>query len=368
MASVTGFRLTFIWTETILDAFTGKLPASQAGLPCAVGADAYKSWFDAAQANWPERAKPTPPWPAHRHQNFWARYLQAGESLKGVTGAVAWRNAVPVLLPAPFDVAFDGDARVHAEGLAHPWGVTFVLNISWPRFPGTLADVTREVVETRRGKRFVLGGQKVTLDRVGAEGLTHLREQVMGPGHAGPRTPEPLSIFAAIRGEGTRDDLDPSTNEDVHRLVQASTSFSQTYDWDALVVLDSGRVAGRKYQPSSHIVFGSQRGRAIWGPAYLAKTHVKATVGCQLRNLVFASAQTESLARFAAETMEHVSRGGRVAGDLEAAARRAMAVLGQLYLGKDSTYKTGSVKAQVDANGFKPAIEQLRARLGLEPL
>ena len=158
--------------------------------------------------------------------------------------------------------------------------------------------------------------------------------------------------------------MDPAKNESVHRLIQASTSFSRTWDWDALLVLDEGRVARRRHQPSIHYVYGTTRGRTIWGPAYLLKDYPKATLACQHRNLLFASLQAEGLVSLARATTDS----SFVVGDYEAASRRAMAAVGGLYLGAGSTYKTGSVKAQIEANGSLPAINSLREHLRLEKL
>src|ERR1700760_629092 len=108
MARITDFRVSFIWSETILDVVRGALAPADPALPSAVGREQYIVCFEAAGARGPPYPDPHPPWPEHRFQQFWWRYLEPtdplDESLASRTGGVAWRRAVPVLLPAVLDV------------------------------------------------------------------------------------------------------------------------------------------------------------------------------------------------------------------------------------------------------------------------
>jgi hypothetical protein len=368
-ATISDFRITFIWTEALLDVLCGRLAPSNAALPHAVGQEQYVEWFDRTQANWPPYPEPQPPWPKYPYQQFWWAYLggkdQFNHSLKPITGRVAWKNVVPVLVPEVLAVGYDDPhAAVRTEGLAHPWGVTLLVHVKWSGAAAAPMQVAKTVVDCRNGRSFRLGAQPASLKDVVAAGLKTLRERVFGAGQAGTTAQTPFSLFTVTRADGQPADLDPAANDEIHRLIQACASFSATYDQNPLVPLEPRRVAGRTEQPASHIVYGTARGRVIWGPRFLANDWPKATLSCQQRNLVFAAAQTESLAELARITQTEANVGPLMPSH-EPAARRAMIMLGLLYGG--STYRTGSVRHQLEDGGTLPMVDALRARL-LPPL
>ncbi len=361
---ITDFRLTFIWFQPLLDVLTGALPADRLRRPAAVEREAYIAWFDAVNRERSGSSTPAPPWPPHGGQGFWARYLDTDPSFSRVTGPVAWRAGVPVRIPAPLPLeAGFADARVYTEGLVHPWGLSLLVNVVSSRRWSDVRQLAGHVVDWRHEPWFVLGNRPCVVETAAGRCLDTLRHETFGPVEAASPPGDPFSVFTPVRGSGSRAELDP-ISEDVHRLLQAGATFSPTWDWDSLVALDQARVAGRRYQPPPHIVFGTSRGRAVWGPAYLAQSTGKHTLSCQHRNLVFASALTQGLAGFAAATVDLGV--ARMQGDHDALARRAMEALGGMYLG--SRYRSGSVKAQLDASGHLASVNALRGHLGLEEL
>jgi hypothetical protein len=366
MPSITDYRLTFIWTEVVLDALTGTLVPSAAAMPEAVSRPLYKAWFDAAQSTRPSVHEPAPPWPDNGRQRVWARYLQNADLLR-VTGADAWRSVVPIRIPAPIGVDDPTpDLVVRTEGLVYPWGSVLIVSLirtsPWSNFDLLSADI----VDRRRGKHYsVDGGGTVTLDTVGAAGLGALRARVFGPAAGSPAPAEPFSIFTPVRGSGTPNELDPAQDSALHHALQAGASFSKTWQYDALAALEDGRVSRLKQQPPMHVVYGTRRGRSVWGPiAFLSPGERK--LNCQHRNLVLVSAHVESLAAFARATMAEVP--GVLGLEHQHLAKRAMTMLEPLYRASSTTHKTGSVKVQVDANGWLGDVNALRARLGWAPL
>lgn len=362
---INDFRLTFIWVETLLDALTATPGTFHPVLPIAIVREPYIDWFDSAHDTRPRPDEPAPPWPAHKGQGFWARYLGADPAVTPVSGRVAWRECVPVRLPRP--VAVDGTAfptvRAYTEGFVHPWGFALVVNVVSTEPWVDMTDLTAHVADWRREAWFVVRGLPTSLDAVAIEGLSNLRDKTFGGVDADPGIGEPFSVFTPVRGTGTKVELDPSSDV-IHRLLQTGASLTETWAWDDLEPLDQMRVAGRKIQPKIHTVFGATRGRSIWGPAYLAQPKGKHTLSCQHRNLVLASAMTQSLAQFAGAT---VSLGpSNMLGDHSERAKRAMEVLGAMYLG--SRYRTGSVKAQIDQGGWLGPINAVRAQLALAAL
>ena len=367
-ATISDWRLTFVWVETILDVLCGRLAPGSVPMPFAVSRFRYIDWFNSYRSSRDLARTPEPPWPIQANDGFWWWYLGTPAALADIGGALAWRSAVPVRLPTPLAPETDvADLRIWSEGLAYPWGVTFVVHLvssgTWRDF-GALA---AELIELRREDRFLLHGAPVTLDDIGASGLDALRVSVFGPDCVGRRMPEPFSLFSPVRGSGSVATLDPYTVDEVHRLLHVGASFSATWDWDELIDLDASAVGGLKQKPRSHIVVGTSRGRSIWAPAHLVQAGPRHTLSCRHRNLVMASAQTDSLAAFAVST---VADGHDVilAVDHDFLMRRGVELLGGLYLGATSSFKSLSPKRQLDDSGALPAVNQLRARFGVAAL
>ncbi len=368
VATISDWRLTFVWVETILDVLRGRLAQVSAPMPFAVSRFPYIEWFNGRGTRRDLRRMAEPPWPMHATEGFWWWYLGTPASLSDVGGALAWRSAVPVRVPTPVAPVPDVDnLRIWSEGLAHPWGIAFVLHLvstsTWRDF-GALAG---ELIELRREDRFLLDGAPVSLDRIGASGLAALRASVFGSGCVGRRMPEPFSIFSPIRGTGSATTLDPYGAEAIHRLLHVGASFSATWEWDELIDLDGSAVGGLKQKPHSHVLVGTSRGRSVWAPAHLVQAGPRHTLSCRHRNLVMASAQTDSLSAFASSTIAD-GNDVELGADHDFLIRRAVELLGGLYLGGASSFKSLSPKRQLDDNGALPAVNQLRARFGVAAL
>jgi hypothetical protein len=362
MTTITDCRLSFIWNETILDSVTGALSADHAPLPQALGQFSYVGWFDRVQRLRSDSAAPAPPWPTHARDGFWRWYLGAPASLAGVSGAQAWRNCVPVRVASPVGVSFEDErVRVRSEGVAYPWGVALIVNLVFANGWSDFDAATTELVDTYRERRFTLDGQALALEAVGDAGLAALCDMVFGAGRRGRRTREPFSVFTVARGAGSPPELDPHDHESIHRFIQATSSFSPTWEWDELIKLEDASVGGFKQRPTSHVMLGTSRGRSVWAPAYFSQGSGRHTLSCRHRNLVMASTQTDSLAAFADATVVRLDGGSGLGGVHDVLARRAMQSLGGLYLGARSSFRSMSPKRQLDDSGMLPAVNLLRA-------
>jgi hypothetical protein len=108
------------------------------------------------------------------------------------------------------------------------------------------------------------------------------------------------------------------------------------------------------------LVYGTNRGRAVWFPDLLADS-VRPTLACYHRNLALASMQVESLCGFAHGIASQVNENNALNFAEEECARNAAGLLGRLYGGKSSIYRSWSVRAQIDQNNFVSDIDTVRA-------
>ncbi len=354
-------RLGLLWHQNLMD------PAPKAD-PSVIQDPPYRDTFDSK-----DRSSPlTPPWAPRTRQGFWERYLPSWEKLAQVPGRNAWRAQVPLRVGAPVPVVSnDNRVEVAVEGFLHPWGTTFVVELTlrgnWLGF----AAATRDVLGLKRNRCFSLtgaGGPWVTLDKVAEAGLASLRASA-GSTAGGPMA-EPFSVFTLNDASGGRDSFDP-THDDVARFLHATSSFSPTWESDPLVAAADRKVAGISNAPASHLIYGQRRGRAIWSPEhFLMGGGIErfSTLECHHHNLVFASVQTEALSRFAIATAARIQANTNRSAEEMTQAKRAATTLGNLYEGAEGTYKSGSVKAQIAMNKWLDPINVVRVEAGLPKL
>lgn len=365
MNIVSDYRLTFIWTRPIIDHLLPLSRSAQPPLGLAVDESKYRLWFDALPAV-RDHAQPAPPWPPHGGENFWSRYLNA--PLESVSGAVAWRQVVPVRIPSPVFVEHDtANTRVQTEGLVYPWAISLILTVVCRKPWADLHAVATNVLRDRREQCYsVTGGPTlVDLDAIANLGLSKLRTQAFGSVGPAQQLPRPFSVFSVVHGASIKAKVDPAAAA-VHQLLQAAAAFSSTWESDKLndYADDAG---GLRERPQSHVLMAVPRGRALWAPEHFAAKPNRHTLACRHRNLVYGSAHVDALCEFAQSTADDAGVG--VLGAVHRAmASRAMPALGGLYLGAGSTFRSRSLARQVVDRDALPAINALRDRVALEPL
>jgi hypothetical protein len=351
-------RLSLLWHQNLM------APGPMAK-PNVIERSTYREPF-----NRKDRTGPlTAPWPVHEVQQFWERYLSRQKSLAAVRGRTAWRAQVPLRVAAPLTaVADQDDTAVIAEGFLHPWGATLVLTLtlkgSWAGF----VPAAERVVELRCDPCFSLVGEAgiwISLDTVAETGLTRLRsaaaEATEGP------VGEPFSILTLTAAKGPTAAFDPTTAAPT-QFLQATSAFSPTWKTDVPLSAKEAKVAGLANAPASHLIYGQRRGRAIWSPEHFLAGGGFArpsTLSCHHRNLVLASMQTEALSQFAAATAARIQANVARSAEESAQARHAVETLEGLYLGARSTYRSGSLKAQIAMNGWLNQINLVRLDAGL---
>jgi hypothetical protein len=358
-------RLSVLWHQNLMD----PAPSSR---PEVLDRTEYLSLFGAGEKGW--RGARVLPWPPYNRQGFWQKYLRQPKSLGSVVGRDAWAELVPLRIAAPIRLRASGaDARVSTEGFLHPWGVTFVVTLD---LIGTWVDfeaAAERLHELRTSQCFSLdgapAGTAVNLESASEAGLGRVAEMVGRPD--GGQSWPAFSVFTLISAEGSQEEFDP-TAEPAGRFLQATSSFSPTWKEDALRPLAEAQVAGVRDAPPSHLIYGIERARSIWSPGRFlatAKTPPERGLGCHHRNLVLASMQTEALGRFSTWTADRVAGGPPLSGAHETQAVQAVRFLKKLYIGrKDSTYRSGSVQAQVDQNEWAAPINAMQPVLDTETI
>ena len=113
----------------------------------------------------------------------------------------------------------------------------------------------------------------------------------------------------------------------------------------------------------SNIIYGLKRSRAIWFPCYIKSVGKKIRkLGCYHRNLTFATLQTESLVAMIRTLIKNQNDNSP---DLREKVINATQILGLLYEGVNGTYKSWSIRKQIDDNGYMGIIKQAREILNI---
>lgn len=357
-------RISFIYGRTAI----GPLASDGAGpRPYPVDRDAYAERFETP----PEQAdggKPARPWPPFERQAVWESYLGVEHGLANVSARKAYANLVPlrfVVLPEPTTGA--PDTRILAEAFVYPWGIALVLTLTmtagWAA-SGALADAA---VALRHGAFAADDVGPVTLDVLADTLLERLCGDVFGDAASRRWNAEPFTISTLLHARGPADAFFPD-QPGVHQLLHALSTFSRTYGTEQLGTVAEHRVAGRKAPPAGHEVYGTRRGRAVWGPQHFTRPrgHVR-TLGCQHRNLVLASTQVESLAALVLAARRCLGEGEELGLLLRAQTKFAVGALARFYDGK-SSYRTGSVRQQIVANEWLEPINAVRDELGMSAI
>lgn len=353
---ITDLRVSLVFGETI--DLTADL---EPPCPYVVFPGAYVERFDRDAS---VASASTRPWPNHG-QLFWERYLGQPGTLRDVSGRQAYKQQVPVRFPLPPPRARElPAARFAVEAFAYPWGTALVVSGamegSWssPQALAECALTLRHVTLERDGE------PPVHLDAYARRTLERQRAMLFGEVEAKLWNPEPFTVATPVSGEVPGSELQPERAEPTRRLLHALSSFSATFAVDQLSPLDACRVARRRDGPTGHVVYGTRRGRAVWGPHHMSRRRGEVhSLACQHRNLVFAAMQTESLGAFTVAGAQLFATAGQLPAGIETPAQLAADALVRLYAGTTS-YKSGSVKAHIAGNDLAEPISVVRVARG----
>jgi hypothetical protein len=366
------FRLSLIWVETFLDLLAPGAP-SQAPLAFLGRSYTYEPVFaQLLEGKRPEKASDLSlPWINIVHNNYWKCYFEGRVPPNART---CWKALVPLRgkLPAePTPSWLPG--RVLMESFFYPHGIAFVVTATC-QGSLTLEEMTTMARRVRQTGKYPVqwlpgGSGEAGLKTLADRALTALRTQALGPAAApGSRAATPFTVLTVVRGAGVYPSAPFPAGGEAQRALEAVTRWSSSYRFDPLPGLDEVRLKS-SIAPDSHIIYARRRGRAVWWPGYFTcpggDMH---TLSCYHRNLVFTSLTVESLAGLITETAKHLRQGRAPSPAHSECAQRAAGILGRLYGGAASTYRSWHPTTHIQQNGFVAAVNQVRRLFNMTDL
>ncbi|MFA6166916.1 MAG: hypothetical protein WC700_09885 [Gemmatimonadaceae bacterium] len=360
-------RLSFLWNSTNLYL----LEHAEAPFATVANRAAYVDRFEQVRAGVPDSAGFLPPWPQQGRQLFWRTYLERRDPTT-ITGEQAWRALVPLRTKPKITIESPvAGATVKLHVFIFPFGFTVVVDVTcWPASPLEFDAAIEFAHEIRRTTRFNISGLAGPLAHVTLDGLAEVvrgavRTQIYGgQPQADEIVGDAYSVTTFVRLEGADTTTPVADQGEVHRALHAVTTWSPTYSVDALKPLQDARVETRT-APASHLLYAQKCGRAVWFPFTADVQRRGISLACYHRNQVFAALQVESLSMLINETERRIHSGEPISARHDSLARSAAGILGRMYGGDQSTYRTGSVRQHLVYNKCIDALDVVRDRYSM---
>jgi len=302
-------------------------------------------------------------------QLFWRYYVPKREP----TTKDLWRALVPLRHDVNLSVnTFVPQVqRVLILSFLYPWGLTAVVDISTS---GLLSlDQTIALAhEIRDSKNFhTAGGSGSPLNLNGLIDLAlrQIHTEAYGPQVPTGDTGEIFSVFSVLDADGVDPTQPVPDGSDVHRALEAVAGWNPLWKSIKLDPLASTTIGTRK-SPPGHILYGSRRGRAVWFPGCFRGVGQADTLRCFHQNLTVASLQTESLCRIVEDAANALASGQSLvnfSATYRSCVQLAAGVLGRLYGGTFDTYRSQSVRDQIQRM-YKTPVSSIRSQFGMAPL
>jgi hypothetical protein len=384
MPKIQDLRLTFIWVETTFDLLNApQVTTYPFGL---LGQGyAYKDQVSKLLGNQPTSTVLTLPWAKPAGNRFWTYYLE--ETLPGhIKPSAAWEKLVPLRRKPPVHLTPQwAPHRTFCEGYYYPFGFALAITL---HVTGnyTLTQAIQQAHLAYRTGLYDLeqDGQPVMtgkLNSVALACLGEMRRAALGPAAAaGAITPEPLTVVTVVRGSGVNESIPLESNPQrasIQRSLEALCNWQPNYKTIVLPPLNDPDVVldiRTKTKSPGDVLYAGQgdtsQGRVVWFPGRFQDSESNAALSCYHRNLVMGALHTESLARFARQVQqEYPAQGYKNSPNLRWCTQKAATILGDLYVGKDrATYRSDSLRKQIEKGGFKPVVSQLLVAFGEDPL
>jgi hypothetical protein len=375
-AVVSDFRVSFVTTDVFLDLLEGSVPTAPANV--LANSASYRELFEELRLGGRHELGAgaelalEAPWPKPFGQQFWKRYLE--DHWPGdVSGTSAWRHLVPFRSPVPASARVaDLGGPVMKELFLYPYGIAFVFSARCAE-EMSLSEAVERAFRVRYDSVIDVSWdgeptRAMTYEQFALAALRRAKRLALGAEPQEVDAPKPFSVFTVVKGRDADSQAAPPPGGELHRVLQALTGWSRTWQGDRLTDLDASSMIGiKKRSPLGHTVHAARRARAVWFPeSFQAAGHSHA-LACYHRNLTLLTMQVESLSRLLVETAVKLE-----AGDLAPAhrtvAQLAAGVIGRLYGYSDRTYQSLSPRHHVDQNGYSEPANRVRALFGQPPL
>jgi len=352
--SITNFRASFIWSETLLGVPGGTLkPLSE--FQFLTWSDQYQERFRGV-LDGDDPLRLDPPWEAHSNQLFWKYYLP-GAVLAAVSPKQAWKSLVPLRRGTPFAVDAGKGATAWLEWYYYPHGIALALTFKYSG-ARTLQETVDIAWNMRRqgvvSQQTPAGLKPLSLQVFVDGALKWLRESVLGPNaQPGPQR-GPFTLCTIIRAESDSSLQPIDADPDLHRALEALTSWPPNPEKAKLPDLASA--CPSHAVGDDDVLYARDRGRALWFPTLFTPTDRPSvrSLACYHRNLMFGSMQVDSLGGLVAAVAAEL-RGGKqihqLSSTLRTCANNACERLADLFEGdKRRTYRSRSLKWQIQQN------------------
>jgi hypothetical protein len=336
--------------------------------------------------------EPTVPWLKRHH--FWEYYLEKPKELSSVNGNQAWRYKVPlrVAFPAKALSILPPLTHLNVEGYLYIHGVAVVIRVTIGSSESiylpletmvndALLIMTKSVFNVEWADQ-TRSAQPITLKQLAMQTLNYLATVVLGKHDgAGMHLCEPFTLTTVIRGNGL--DLDQLRTNFETKLQQVNNPLEaqiavleprvhQALDglatwnlvWQDNVAHPSKEAVlnfrGAATQPG-YIIYGLRHSRVIWFPSYfMDKTKDLHLLGCYHSNLTIGSLQTNSLLEFIHFANNWFANHSSLHPLDKEVVKRAVVLLSMLYCRTDNTYRSWSLRQQIESSGLISAINHLR--------
>lgn len=337
----------------------------------------YAAAFAAALSEESADAPASLPWDRGEGDRsyFWKFYLEGAPDR--IAAQEAARRFVPLrrrLVPPGALTAISDPARpapklslseLRLEAFYYPHGVGLVTTARLSG-DGTL-DEAVQAVQDLRSSRFrgfsCAGGAAVddrgrTLEQIAERCLIDLAEEVLGGPLPAGRMDPPFTVVTLLQGRDLPVEKSVEGDQDLQRALNGLVTGLREWRLIEAPPLEECSIPLRS-SPASHLLYGRDRGRAVWFPAPMVDRARRRTLGCYHRNLTMVSLQTASLLALAGAAADYLERPNGLPAAFADPARRAADLLGRLYGGK-GTYRSGSALKQIDDSPHRAAVDELR--------
>jgi hypothetical protein len=369
---ITDVRFTFIWIETNLDYL------DSTDYPDYVLGERYSYIEQVKKIRDPHNKSSILefPWEKGTLNFFWQRYL-GGHYPGQITADKAWEKLIPLRKKLPITITPQWIAtKCVCQAFYYPFGVASVVTIT---LQGDLSldqllDQAFMIYENGTYTFLQQGASKTLgLKKLGSESLDVARQTELGSSVQSKSSIifGPLSLVTVVKGENvdaaTQLILNPQS-EKIQRALEGLSNWQPNWSTLALPPLNTIQVDRSDTESSPGDVIYSSRGslkfgRVIWFPGRFTLTTKTRKLSCYHNNQMIAMVHTESLGSFAKQVLDNYPKGSYLSNPkLRFHTNNACIILDDLYNGIDTTYRSGSVKSQIEKRGYKEVIDKLRKK------
>src|SRR5262249_17444809 len=161
-----------------------------------------------------------------------------------------------------------------------------------------------------------------------------------GPkGAPGVAVDRPFSVVTFLALDGVDAKTATPDQGEVHCALEAVTRWLPDWKINTLPPL-ANQCAVIRSAPKSHVCYVTSTGLAVWYPAPATAKTVRHTLGCYHRNQVFATLQIESIDEML-KVLDDIASNGPLSSAQEISAKLGAGIVGRLYGGTDTTYRSG---------------------------